>query len=146
MRPLSPILLFLPHAFALSGALAPESKPTVAQAPIQTTVSATSEAAAAAAAAAVTTAAPQLSAGQADNSGARPYRCDTAEGAQVTGAGEQRFVQTTYWACVTRGTYTHCGWHMPILDAGAGRGAWSPGAGIRAVGAAGAVALLAWIV
>ncbi|KAK3326888.1 hypothetical protein B0H66DRAFT_171294 [Apodospora peruviana] len=28
-----------------------------------------------------------------------------------------RFVQTTYYSCVTQGTYSHCGWHIPILDA-----------------------------
>ena len=29
----------------------------------------------------------------------------------------EKFVQTTYYSCVTLGTYTHCGWHEPILDA-----------------------------
>ncbi|KIH91198.1 hypothetical protein SPBR_02100 [Sporothrix brasiliensis 5110] len=28
-----------------------------------------------------------------------------------------KFVQTTYYSCVTLGTYSHCGWHEPILDA-----------------------------
>ncbi|KAI2638656.1 hypothetical protein GGS26DRAFT_353106 [Hypomontagnella submonticulosa] len=32
-----------------------------------------------------------------------------------------KFVQTTYWSCVTFPLETHCGWHEPILDAGAGR-------------------------
>ncbi len=29
----------------------------------------------------------------------------------------EKFVQTTYYSCVTMGTYSHCGWHIPILDA-----------------------------
>ncbi|KAI1362587.1 hypothetical protein F5Y08DRAFT_271051 [Xylaria arbuscula] len=33
---------------------------------------------------------------------------------------EQKFVQTTYWACATVGTEAHCGWHEPILDASSG--------------------------
>ncbi|KAJ3566347.1 hypothetical protein NPX13_g7164 [Xylaria arbuscula] len=33
---------------------------------------------------------------------------------------EQKFVQTTYWACATLGTEAHCGWHEPILDASSG--------------------------
>ncbi|KAI2465408.1 hypothetical protein F4781DRAFT_27068 [Annulohypoxylon bovei var. microspora] len=32
-----------------------------------------------------------------------------------------KYVQTTYWSCVTFPLETHCGWHQPILDAGAGR-------------------------
>ncbi|KAI2625120.1 hypothetical protein GGR54DRAFT_594971 [Hypoxylon sp. NC1633] len=32
-----------------------------------------------------------------------------------------KFKQTTYWSCVTFPLETHCGWHEPILDAGAGR-------------------------
>lgn len=48
-----------------------------------------------------------------------------------------RFVQTTYYSCVTRGTSAHCGWHRPIVDvvygSGAGRGT---GAAARAVGIA----------
>lgn len=40
-----------------------------------------------------------------------------------------RFVQTTYYSCVTIGTDSHCGWHEPILDAsnnasGQGRTCW----------------------
>ncbi|OTB10188.1 hypothetical protein K445DRAFT_258017 [Daldinia sp. EC12] len=31
-----------------------------------------------------------------------------------------KYVQTTYWSCVTFPLETHCGWHEPILDAGAG--------------------------
>ncbi len=38
----------------------------------------------------------------------------TAEGTVGVGA---KFVQTTYYSCVTMGTYSHCGWHEPILDA-----------------------------
>ncbi|KAI1466253.1 uncharacterized protein F4812DRAFT_461223 [Daldinia caldariorum] len=30
-----------------------------------------------------------------------------------------KYVQTTYWSCVTFPLETHCGWHEPILDAGA---------------------------
>ena len=69
-----------------------------------------------------------------------------AEGAAAAENG--RFVQTTYWACVTRGTYSHCGWHRPILDAsgaaaaGGGRGA---GVGARA-GVVAAVAVVAGLV
>jgi len=33
-----------------------------------------------------------------------------------------KYRQTTYYTCVTIGTYTHCGIHEPILDASAG---WS---------------------
>jgi len=40
-----------------------------------------------------------------------------------------RFVQTTYYSCVTRGTYSHCGWHEPILDASS-TGSRSLGAGV----------------
>lgn len=25
---------------------------------------------------------------------------------------------TTYWSCVTLGTYTHCGWHEPVVPGG----------------------------
>ncbi|KAI1211489.1 uncharacterized protein F4807DRAFT_391127 [Annulohypoxylon truncatum] len=31
-----------------------------------------------------------------------------------------KYVQTTYWSCVTFPLETHCGWHQPILDAKAG--------------------------
>ncbi|KAI1394444.1 uncharacterized protein F4822DRAFT_47768 [Hypoxylon trugodes] len=31
-----------------------------------------------------------------------------------------KYVQTTYWSCVEFPLETHCGWHEPILDAGAG--------------------------
>ncbi|KAI1407115.1 hypothetical protein F5Y13DRAFT_135162 [Hypoxylon sp. FL1857] len=34
---------------------------------------------------------------------------------------DAKYVQTTYWSCVTFPLETHCGWHQPILDAGAGR-------------------------
>ncbi|KAI8965224.1 hypothetical protein F5Y11DRAFT_22256 [Daldinia sp. FL1419] len=30
-----------------------------------------------------------------------------------------KYVQTTYYSCVTFPLETHCGWHEPILDAGA---------------------------
>lgn len=46
------------------------------------------------------------------------------------------FVQTTYYSCVTRGTYSHCGWHIPILDASA----WRPGQGADVAMRAGLVA------
>ena len=29
----------------------------------------------------------------------------------------ERFKQTTYWSCVTTAAFTHCGCHIPILDA-----------------------------
>ncbi|KAI1767130.1 hypothetical protein GGR53DRAFT_483161 [Hypoxylon sp. FL1150] len=53
-----------------------------------------------------------------------------------------KFVQTTYWSCVTFPLETHCGWHEPILDAGAGRvGCESGGqAALRAGIVAGVVA------
>ena len=47
-----------------------------------------------------------------------------AQGGGVEGEGEVPFSQATYYTCVTRGgTYTHCGWHMPVVwvgEAGAG--------------------------
>ncbi len=47
-----------------------------------------------------------------------------------------KFRQTTYYSCVTLGTYTHCGTHEPILDAsGAAPGA-TAAAATRAVWAA----------
>ena len=30
---------------------------------------------------------------------------------------KERFLQTTYYTCITKGTYSHCGWHKPIIDA-----------------------------
>jgi hypothetical protein len=59
---------------------------------------------------------------------------------------DMNFVQTTYFSCVTRGTYSHCGWHRPILDAGAGRMTAGPGIAVRAGLAAGAVGMVvaAW--
>lgn len=41
-----------------------------------------------------------------------------APAAEATGKQPgAKFIQTTYYSCVTMGTYTHCGWHEPILDA-----------------------------
>ncbi|KAI1371112.1 hypothetical protein F4677DRAFT_318486 [Hypoxylon crocopeplum] len=52
-----------------------------------------------------------------------------------------KFVQTTYWSCVTFPLETHCGWHEPILDAGAGRAGCEGGqAALRAGILAGVVA------
>ncbi|ORY69099.1 uncharacterized protein BCR38DRAFT_406965 [Pseudomassariella vexata] len=34
---------------------------------------------------------------------------------------DMKFRQTTYWSCVAWTHTTHCGWHEPILDAGAAR-------------------------
>ncbi|KAI6090632.1 hypothetical protein F4821DRAFT_21357 [Hypoxylon rubiginosum] len=52
-----------------------------------------------------------------------------------------KFVQTTYWSCVTFPLETHCGWHEPILDAGAGRVGCEGGqAALRAGIVAGVVA------
>ncbi|KAI1653843.1 hypothetical protein F4813DRAFT_241312 [Daldinia decipiens] len=48
-----------------------------------------------------------------------------------------KYVQTTYYSCVTFPLETHCGWHEPILDAGA--------SGIRCEGS-GQVALRAGVV
>lgn len=49
------------------------------------------------------------------------------------------YVQTTYYSCVTIGTYSHCGWHIPILEAGAQRA----GNGVSVAIRAGTVALIA---
>lgn len=145
MRAIPRILLIL-HALALTpdaslisaNALAPPPMPTATSTPIPTAI-------VAAGAASTITPAAQLSAGAAGNGVAPPNPCDdTAGGPEITGVAE-RFRQTTYWGCVTRGTYRHCGWHMPIIDAGAARGAWSAGGGMRAAGAAGVVALLVWM-
>ncbi|KAI1400561.1 hypothetical protein F4819DRAFT_365307 [Hypoxylon fuscum] len=56
--------------------------------------------------------------------------------------GGAKFVQTTYWSCVTFPLETHCGWHEPILDAGAARLGCEGGgrAAIRAGVVAGVVA------
>jgi hypothetical protein len=35
---------------------------------------------------------------------------------------QMKFVQTTYFACVTHALSTHCGWHEPILDTSAAAG------------------------
>ncbi len=53
-----------------------------------------------------------------------------------------RFIQTTYYSCVTMGTYSHCGLHEPILDASGaspmasmkGRGGWAVVAACVAAG------------
>ncbi|CAD6440331.1 fb107956-5df3-4973-ab06-60e4b95a763e [Sclerotinia trifoliorum] len=31
---------------------------------------------------------------------------------------QEKYHQTTYWSCVTRRTYVHCGWHEPVLVGG----------------------------
>ena len=49
----------------------------------------------------------------------------------VTAATGAKFVQTTYYSCVTIGPDSHCGWHEPILDAST-----SDSAGHRVVGKA----------
>ncbi|KAI2606284.1 uncharacterized protein GGS25DRAFT_523950 [Hypoxylon fragiforme] len=36
---------------------------------------------------------------------------------ELGGGANVKFVQTTYWSCVTWPSETHCGWHEPILDA-----------------------------
>ncbi|KAI1098374.1 hypothetical protein F4804DRAFT_324930 [Jackrogersella minutella] len=51
-----------------------------------------------------------------------------------------KYVQTTYWSCVAFPLETHCGWHQPILDAGAGGGVRCEGGGARAALRAGVVA------
>ncbi|KAL2109523.1 hypothetical protein VUR80DRAFT_2365 [Thermomyces stellatus] len=49
------------------------------------------------------------------------------EPARPQGGGQREipFSQETYYTCITRGeTYTHCGWHMPVVwvgEAGVGR-------------------------
>ncbi len=56
-----------------------------------------------------------------------------------------KFIQTTYYSCVTIGTYSHCGLHEPILDASIGSGL--RGGRRRAVWAAAAVvAVLVFVV
>ena len=54
---------------------------------------------------------------------------------------EQKFVQTTYWACATLGSEAHCGWHEPILDASSGTYSKISGANIAL--RAGGIALFA---
>ncbi|KAI0427794.1 hypothetical protein F5Y09DRAFT_20358 [Xylaria sp. FL1042] len=79
-----------------------------------------------------TTALPAISTitGSAPVSEETPYHFDTgmthANHPQITAAPlsgfvgqEQKFVQTTYWACETFAKETHCGWHEPILDTSA---------------------------
>jgi hypothetical protein len=69
----------------------------------------------------------------------------------VDGNGKTfRFKQTTYFSCVTRGTYSHCGWHRPILEVsaaagGLGRsaGEQGPGLGLRVMVAAVAAGFVA---
>lgn len=39
--------------------------------------------------------------------------------AAAAGNENERFRQTTFWSCHTFARETHCGWHEPILDAGA---------------------------
>ncbi|CAK7212727.1 hypothetical protein SCUCBS95973_001561 [Sporothrix curviconia] len=47
-----------------------------------------------------------------------PPAASITQAPQATRKGQaDKFVQTTYYSCVTMGTYTHCGWHEPILDA-----------------------------
>ncbi|SPO06566.1 uncharacterized protein DNG_09256 [Cephalotrichum gorgonifer] len=65
--------------------------------------------------------------------------------AKAVGGGEQdagvEFVQTTYYTCITRGTtYTHCGWHIPILQVGGAAGGKGKGGMVIW---AGAVAVMA---
>ncbi|KAI1322145.1 hypothetical protein F5Y16DRAFT_53527 [Xylariaceae sp. FL0255] len=53
---------------------------------------------------------------------------------------DEKFVQTTYYSCVTFShTYTHCGWHEPILDAGAADCFNARGVAVRAGLVAGVV-------
>ncbi|KAK3326965.1 hypothetical protein B0T19DRAFT_149648 [Cercophora scortea] len=49
------------------------------------------------------------------------------------------FVQTTYYTCLSRGTSSHCGWHIPILDASNGGSRLVGGVAVRATS-------VAWIV
>ncbi|KAI1081529.1 hypothetical protein F5B20DRAFT_68405 [Whalleya microplaca] len=80
-----------------------------------------------------------------------PSGTSEADGAAVTASPEldlganfheigAKYVQTTYWSCVTFPLETHCGWHEPILDAGAARIGCDGGrAALRAGVAAGIV-------
>lgn len=45
----------------------------------------------------------------------------------VVDGQQMKFVQTTYFACVTRALSTHCGWHEPILDTSAAAAAAAAG-------------------
>ncbi|KAK3934748.1 hypothetical protein QBC46DRAFT_70237 [Diplogelasinospora grovesii] len=65
------------------------------------------------------------------------------EGQGIDANGDAiKFVQTTYYSCVTMGTYSHCGWHEPILDASSGtKSAFGRDAGI-AMRAASAAAIV----
>lgn len=53
-----------------------------------------------------------------------------------------RFVQTTYWSCVTYVTTSHCGWHEPILDASTSSASSVGTRSMRAAAMAAGVALL----
>jgi len=52
-------------------------------------------------------------------SGASPAEPTTTSRPGTPGVPDLKFVQTTYYSCVTIGTYSHCGIHEPILDASA---------------------------
>ncbi|KAJ2891201.1 hypothetical protein MKZ38_000735 [Zalerion maritima] len=63
----------------------------------------------------------------------------------------QKYYQTTYYSCVVSGTYSHCGWHRPIIAYGnaappaPGAGAkGGEGMGVRAVALF--LGVLAWVV
>jgi hypothetical protein len=65
------------------------------------------------------------------------------EGQGIDANGDAiKFVRTTYYSCVTMGTYSHCGWHETILDASSGtKSAFGRDAGI-AMRAASAAAIV----
>jgi hypothetical protein len=90
-------------------------------------------------------------AGSADSPTAPPAEITPVPGSLESADGEsvERLVQTTYYSCATIGTYTHCGWHEPILDASTnsatGRNVGgSAGLAVRVLAVASAVALFLW--
>ncbi|EPE02647.1 hypothetical protein F503_03996 [Ophiostoma piceae UAMH 11346] len=62
----------------------------------------------------------------------------------VTAAKGAKFVQTTYYSCVTIGPDSHCGWHEPILDASTSNSA-RHGLGKAWLSAVVVVAVAAWM-
>ncbi|KAH8599448.1 hypothetical protein B0O99DRAFT_613929 [Bisporella sp. PMI_857] len=55
---------------------------------------------------------------------------------------QQKWHVETYYSCVTRGTYSHCGWHKPVRPGGSEiAGAEGRGLERRALG----IVLMGWI-
>ncbi|OAA65827.1 hypothetical protein SPI_02614 [Niveomyces insectorum RCEF 264] len=52
-----------------------------------------------------------------------PATTEAATSAAAAAGQAEKFRQTTYYTCVTMGSYSHCGWHEPILDVSTSAGA-----------------------